>query len=172
MAKSLNELLDEAAIKELQVRYCRAADRVDFEALRACFHPDATADYGHGVWNLDEYMAHATEMTANFIATTHNTGNQLVEIEGDAAWAEHYTVATHRWPPNEQGETRDMIASVRYVDRMERRGGEWRIARRVMVLDWHRIEQVSGVDVSVAGGRRDRSDPSYTRDTFSIPKSG
>ena len=56
-----------------------------------------------------------------------------------------------------------MIASVRYVDRMERRGGEWLIARRVMVLDWHRIEPVSGVDVSAAGGRRDRSDPSYSR---------
>ena len=88
---------------------------------------------------------------------------KTVEVAADAAWAEHYTVATHRWPLNEQGETRDMIAAVRYVDRMERRGGGWRIARRVMVLDWHRIEPVSGVDVGMAGGRRDRSDPSYSR---------
>ena len=56
-----------------------------------------------------------------------------------------------------------MIAAVRYVDRMERRDGEWRIAKRVMVLDWHRVEPVSGVNVSMAGGRRDRSDPSYSR---------
>jgi hypothetical protein len=163
MARTIDELLDEAAIKEVQIRYCRAADRVDVEALRACFHPHATADYGHGVWNLDEYMAHATAMMANFIATTHNTGNQLVEVAGDAAWAEHYTVATHRWPFDEQGESRDMIAAVRYVDRMERLAGEWRIARRVMVLDWHRIDPVSGVGEHAAGGRRDRSDPSYLR---------
>jgi ketosteroid isomerase-like protein len=163
MARTMDELIDEAAIKEVQVRYCRAADRVDFEALRACFHPDATADYGHGVWSLDEYMAHAREMTAKFIATTHNTGNQLVEVAGDVAWAEHYTVATHRRPFDEQGETSDMIASVRYIDKMERRSGRWRIARRMMVLDWHRVEPVSGVDVSMAGGRRDRSDPSYLR---------
>jgi hypothetical protein len=163
MARTIDELLDEAAIKEVQIRYCRAADRVDIEELRACFHPDATADYGHGVWNLDEYIAHASDMTARFIATTHNTGNQLVELAGDSAWAEHYAVATHRSPPDEQGHTHDMIASVRYVDRMERREGQWRIASRVMVLDWHRVEPVSGVDVSAARGRRDRSDPSYSR---------
>jgi ketosteroid isomerase-like protein len=163
VVKTITELLDEAAIKEVQIRYCRAADRVDFAALRDSFHPDATADYGHGVWNLDEYMDHATGMTAKFIATTHNTGNQLVELAGDAAWAEHYTVATHRAPPDEEGRTADMIAAIRYVDRMERRDGEWRIARRVMVLDWHRVEPVSGVDVGKTQGRRDRSDPSYAR---------
>jgi hypothetical protein len=162
MARTISELLDEAAIKEVQVRYCRAADRVDFDALRACFHPHATADYGHGVWNLDEYMEHAMAMMANFIVTTHNTGNQLVEVTGDTAWAEHYTVATHRGPVDEQGNTRDMIAAVRYIDRMERQGGEWRIARREMVLDWHRIEPVSGVEVSMARGKRDHSDPSYS----------
>jgi hypothetical protein len=159
----MDQLLDEAAIKEVQVRYCRACDRMDFEALRACFHPHATADYGHGVWNLDEYMAHATAMSTNFIATTHNTGNQLVELDGDSAWAEHYIVASHRWPLDENGDTRDLTAAVRYVDRMERHDGEWRIARRVMVLDWHRVDPVAGVDVTTARGRRDRSDPSYTR---------
>lgn len=163
MAKTIECLLDEAAIKEVQIRYCRAADRVDAEALRACFHPHATADYGHGAWNLDEYMEHATAMMANFIATTHNTGNQLVEVDGDSAWAEHYAVATHRWPHDENGDTRDMIAGIRYVDRMERIGGEWRIARRVMVLDWHRIDPVIGVSEQAANGRRDRSDPSYFR---------
>jgi ketosteroid isomerase-like protein len=163
VVKTITELLDEAAIKELQIRYCRAADRVDFAALRACFHPDATADYGHGVWNLDEYMDHAMGMTARFIATTHNTGNQLVEVAGDAAWAEHYAVATHRAPPDEKGNTADMIAAIRYVDRMERRDGEWRIARRVMILDWQRLDPVSGVQVGMARGTRDRTDPSYSR---------
>jgi hypothetical protein len=163
MAKTIEHLLDEAAIKEVHIRYCRAADRVDNVALRACFHPHAIADYGHGVWNLDEYMEHATAMMANFIATTHNTGNQLVEVDGDSAWAEHYAVATHRWPYDENGETRDMIAGIRYVDRMERIDGEWRIARRVMVLDWHRIEPVRGVGEGAAGGRRDRGDASYQR---------
>lgn len=163
MARTIEELLDEAAIKEVQIRYCRAADRVDFEALRACFHSDATADYGEGPWNLDEYMAHAEEMTAKFIVTTHNTGNQLVEVDGDSAWAEHYAVATHREPLDEKGETSDMIAGIRYVDRMERRGGQWLIASRVMVLDWHRVDKVTGPTAGLTRGRRDKGDPSYQR---------
>jgi 3-phenylpropionate/cinnamic acid dioxygenase small subunit len=163
VAKTLDQVLAELAIKEVQVRYCRACDRRDFEALRACFHEHATADYGHGVWNLEEYIAHATSMSANFIATTHNTGNQLVEVEGDTAWAEHYTIASHRWPIDEAGDTRDLTAAVRYIDRMERRDGEWRIARRMMLLDWHRVDPVSGADVTGMRGRRDRSDPSYLR---------
>jgi hypothetical protein len=163
MAKTIDQLLDEAAIKEVQVRYCRACDRTDFEALRACFHPHATGNYGEGDWNLDEYMAHAMAMSANFIATTHNTGNQLVEVDGDTAWAEHYTIASHRWPLDDNGQTRDLIAAVRYIDRMERIDGEWRIARRVMVLDWHRVDPVIGANMSGARGRRDRSDPSYMR---------
>jgi 3-phenylpropionate/cinnamic acid dioxygenase small subunit len=161
--KTIEGFLDEAAVKEVQMRYCRACDRRDFEALRACFHPDATADYGEGVWNLDQYMAHATSMSANFIATTHNTGNQLVELDGDAAWAEHYIIANHRWPLDENGDTRDLTAAVRYIDRMERRDGEWRIARRMMVLDWHRVDPIAGANVSGVRGRRDRSDPSYSR---------
>jgi len=161
--KDLEIVLDELAVKEVQMRYCRAADRREFDALRACFHEDATADYGHGVWNLNEYIEHATSMSANFIATTHNTGNQLVEIDGDSAWAEHYLIANHRWPLDEQGNTRDLTASVRYIDRMERRDGEWRIARRMMVLDWHRIDPVIGADVTTVRGRRDRSDPSFLR---------
>ncbi|SDC58161.1 SnoaL-like domain-containing protein [Sphingomonas sp. YR710] len=161
MTTTIDELLAEAAIKEVQIRYCRACDRVDYEALRACFHEHAIADYGHGVWNLDEYMAHAMSMSANFIATTHNTGNQLVELDGDAAWAEHYLVASHRWPVDENGNTRDLIAAVRYIDRMERIDGKWRIARRKMVLDWQRVDPVIGIDVTKADGRRDRSDPSY-----------
>jgi hypothetical protein len=163
MAKTLEQWLDEAAIKEVQIRYCRACDRVDMEALRACFHPHATADYGHGAWDLEGYMAHAEAMCGNFISTTHNTGNQLVEVDGDSAWAEHYLVASHRWPVDAEGNTRDLVAAVRYIDRMEKLDGEWKIARRVMALDWHRIDPVSGVDPAQIRGRRDRSDPSYMR---------
>jgi hypothetical protein len=54
---------------------------------------------------------------------------------------------------------------VRYIDRMERIEGEWRIARRRMVLDWQRVEPVTGVDLTNVGGRRDRSDPSYLQST-------
>jgi hypothetical protein len=33
---------------------------------------------------------------------------------------------------------RDTIGSGRFLDRFERRGDEWRIARRLVVVDWFR----------------------------------
>lgn len=160
---TIDEMLAEAEIKKLQVRYCRACDRMDFDALRACFHPDAVTEY-FGKGDVDSFIALGRQTLPAFVKTTHNTGNQLVEVSGDTAWAEHYTVATHRLAADETGPERDFITAVRYVDRAERRDGEWRIARRVLILDWTRTDPVGeiGPEPAVLTGRRDPSDPSYS----------
>ena len=36
-----------------------------------------------------------------------------------------------------------MIAGLRYVDRFERRGSEWRIAKRVCAFEWRRTDPVA-----------------------------
>jgi hypothetical protein len=98
------------------------------------------------------------------VVTWHSTTNQLVELKGDAAWAEHYTTSSHRIAADDQGPERDWIAFGRYIDRMEWRDGEWRIARRKMVVDYTRMDPVPPCDpagVGTSGGARDRSDPSY-----------
>jgi hypothetical protein len=165
MKKSIDELLAEAAIREIQIRYCRACDRMDFDLLRTCFHADATADYGFFVGGIEGFIAMAKEGLKAYTGTTHVTGNQLVEVNGDVAWAEHYTLATHRYPADENGPVRDFVTSIRYVDRIERRDGDWRIASRVLILDWYRADPVAelGPHPDVQRGRRDRSDASYTR---------
>jgi hypothetical protein len=162
--KTLEELLAEAAIRDVQIRYCRAVDRMDFDLLRSCFHPDASADYGFFKGGVDAFVEMAVKELAAFTGTVHFTGNQLVEVDGDRAWAEHYTTATHRCPADENGPLRDYVAIVRYVDRMERRDGDWRIARRILILDSSRTDPVPdlGPGARSKGARRDRSDPSYS----------
>lgn len=164
MKKTVDELLAEAAIRDVQMRYCRACDRMDFDLLRACFHPDATTDYGFSSGTLDEFIAMAQAALPSYLITTHNTGNQNVVVNGQTALAEHYTVASHRIAADEHGPLRDFITSVRYVDRMECRDGDWRIARRVLILDWTRTDPVAdaGPDPEVPRGLRDRGDLSYT----------
>ena len=164
MKKTIEEVVAEATIKDIQIRYCRACDRVDMELLRTCFHPDATTEYGFARGGVDEFIAQAEQMLPHFVATTHNTGNQIVEVSGDTAWAEHYTVATHRIAADELGPERDFVTAVRYVDRLECREGDWRIARRVLVLDWMRSDPVVTNEPrpEVQAGRRDRGDASYT----------
>ena len=97
MQKTIDELLAEAAIREIHVRYCRAVDRMDFDLLRTCFHSDAVAEYGFFVGGVDEFVAMAKDSLTTYTGTTHFTGNQLVEVSGDSAWAEHYTSATHHY---------------------------------------------------------------------------
>ena len=46
MKKTIEDVVAEAAIRDVQMRYCRACDRVDMDLLRACFHPDATTEDG------------------------------------------------------------------------------------------------------------------------------
>jgi hypothetical protein len=164
MKMMIDELLAEAAIRKVQIRYCRAVDRMDFDILRTCFHPDATADYGFFAGDVDEFIAMAKDGLKTFASTTHFTGNQLVEVNGDNAWAEHYTVATHRCPADEKGPVRDFVTSIRYIDRMEEREGDWRIAKRVLILDSWRVDPVLefGSGPQVQHGRRDRSDASYS----------
>ena len=164
MQKTLDELLAEAAIKDVQIRYCRAVDRMDYDLLRTCFHPDASASYGFFEGGVDAFVEMAKQSLANYSGTTHFTGNQLVEVAGDSAWAEHYTCATHRCPADDSGPLRDFVTLIRYVDRMERRDGDWRIARRLLILDSHRTDPVAdaGNGPEVERGKRDASDASYS----------
>ena len=164
MKKTLDELLAEAAIRDIQMRYCRAVDRMDFDLLRTCFHPDAKVHFGFFVGSVDEFVQMAGQMLKTYVGTTHFTGNQLVEVDGDRAWAERYTTATHRFDADESGPAREFITVVRYADQMEQRDGDWRIAKRVCILDSWRTDIIvdPGDDPGVQRGTRNRSDPSYT----------
>ena len=163
MGKTIDEVIAEAEIKDVHLRYCRANDRRDEALMRGCFHPDAVIELPDPI-DLETFIAMGRKVLGGYIVTWHNTGNQLVEVDGDVAWAEHYTTSSHRIAASDGGPERDLIAFGRYVDRMERRAGEWRIARRAMIVDYNRLDDVppmpSGGYPS-RGGARDRSDPSY-----------
>ncbi|MDE2403848.1 MAG: nuclear transport factor 2 family protein [Sphingomonadales bacterium] len=142
MAKTIEQLLAESEIKDIQMRYCHAADRRDFALMRECFHPDASTEFGTFAGGVDDFIAAGIETLKAFSVTQHMTGNQLVRLDGDSAWAEHYAIATHRIPEGDGEPERDFVCGIRYVDRVERRDGEWRIARREMNLDWSRIDAI------------------------------
>jgi hypothetical protein len=162
---TLQFLLDQSAIRDVHVRYCRGIDRMDWDLVRSCYHPDATDDHGGYVGGVEGFIAWAKSLLAEFESTTHFTGNQLVEIDGDIAWAEHYARAYHRRPARSGTPAIDLVANVRYVDRMERRRGEWRIAKRVLTVDSDRADPVIELYVgdNLKRSRRDREDPSYRR---------
>ena len=84
------------------------------------------------------------------------SSNLLFEVDGDVAWGEIYVQSR---VVTSQGEVQMGVA--RYIDRYERRSGEWRIAHRRVILEAAR----QGFDTSAfVSGSRDRNDPSYERE--------
>ncbi|MBW8754905.1 MAG: nuclear transport factor 2 family protein [Sphingomonadales bacterium] len=180
MPRSASDLWAEAAIMDVQKRYCRGVDRRDFAMVRDCFHADAELDYGDYEGGVDGFMAMAEAGLATYGATTHFIGNQLVELDsggdgqgdGNGAWAEHYVVAYHRCPAEDTTPEHDFICNFRYVDRMEWRPesgaegaeGEWRIAKRVLLVDsWRRVPLPDlGPAPTMKPGKRDPSDLSWS----------
>ncbi len=50
---------------------------------------------------------------------------------------------------------------IRYLDRFERRAGQWRIARRQLRWEWLRIDPLAPLDPSWTPGRSDGQDPVF-----------
>jgi hypothetical protein len=152
----------QAAISAVLHRYCRGIDRLDLELVRECYWPDATDSHGGFHGTRDEFVAWVATLLARFDSTMHFLGNELIEVAGSAAVAETYALAFHR--SAEPKPSLNLIVGVRYVDRFEKRRGAWKIAKRVCVTEWSRVDDEAGRFPIVPGhlrGARDRRDVVY-----------
>lgn len=153
----LQMLLDKQALTELVTRLSRAVDRCDGELLLSCYHEDAFDDHGTYKGDPAGFLAHLKNgtMDPRRGPVQHAISNSLFEVDGDIAWGETYVQS--RAVTADGGLTMGMA---RYVDRFERRNGEWRLAHRRVILEAAR----PGFDTSdFVAWARDRSDPSYER---------
>ena len=136
-------MTDHEQIRTVVYRYARGVDRRDFDLVRSCYHHDATDDHGDYCGGIDGFIEFLREQLARWSVTSHFIGNLLIEIDGERARVESYAIATHRGLPKPDGSVRDLTSGVRYIDDFERRNGEWRIARRMVVNDWNRVSLIS-----------------------------
>lgn len=128
----LQELLDKQDIAECLARFSRGMDRFDREVFLSAFHGDATIAAGPFVGSPAECYDWAAPMhEAGQIATQHNLLNTTIDLDGDTAHTETYYLFV--------GRNRDETiwqAGGRYIDRLDKRHGEWRIALRTNVIEW------------------------------------
>jgi ketosteroid isomerase-like protein len=141
-AGKIETLVTRQEIADAIYRYARGIDRLDFDLVRSCYHPDAYDDHGSFAGTVEEFIAAAKNFLPQWTATQHFMGNMLIEIEGESACAETYAVAYHR-REDEDGNGKDDIMGIRYVDRFEKRDGAWKIAHRVVSTEWRRVDPVS-----------------------------
>lgn len=164
MQNELQELLDKQAIYEVLARYCRGADRCDEALIRSVYHEDSYDNHGYWQGSGSEFASFVTNrLTEANLATTHSITNVLIEVEGDTAWSESQVVATliRRATP-----TRADTMGARYLDRLSRRNGEWKIEERTVVLDWNKSEVLDNENTPIpvhgfTRGERHPEDPVY-----------
>lgn len=164
-ADTVDGVISRQQIADLTMIYCRGVDRADADLLSSVFHPDSTVV--SGAFNGDG-PTFATEICAlvqaNYEQTFHSIANQWIKIEGNGAVGETYVIAVSTSRGDEKA---DMLTGGRYIDRFERRDGQWRIAERTFVLDWARSEpstrdMVGGMYATLdLHGARGSADPSY-----------
>lgn len=164
---SIEDVIAKQEITDLVGRYMRGLDRLDKDLLRSTFHDDANTDYGFFQGGPDAFCDMAYNALQDHLANHHMIGQVNIDLEGDIAFGEVYFQAFHRIVTN--GEERDLFISGRYVDRYEKRDGEWKIAFRSEVNDWARNDPATddyftATPQSLRGGRLD--DASYQRDSL------
>jgi len=120
-------LLDRQAIYDCIARTSRGNDRFDIDLITGSYHEDGVHELGSRKISGQEYGEHANHAhRAMCMANLHNVTMHSCEIDGDVAHAESYVIGLFL---DNDGETSRMLAG-RYIDRLERRDGEWRIALR------------------------------------------
>ena len=172
MSDALQTLIDRQAIHDCLLRFCRGMDRFDRDLYLSAFHTDAEMAAGPYVGDVPGCWDWAMPMHRDGQVLTHHALlNHHVEIEGDTAHSEcYYQFVARNHPWEEGGEETVLLAGGRYIDRLERRDGEWKIALRTNVIEWSCLQpslpppfsEVPGIgDNGVSA--RDKSDPSYAR---------
>jgi hypothetical protein len=163
--EDLDGLLAESAIRRVIAQYARGIDRIDLELVRDCYWPDATDAHGPFTGLRDDFITWVGSLLKRHTMTMHHLTSPLIDRRGDTAAVETYGVAYHCGEP--AGDVRwNNAAGFRYLDRFERRDGQWRIATRLTVVEWvtpwERDSELSGRFGDLS--RRDRTDPVYSLD--------
>ena len=159
------ELLDEIALRRLVMLYCRGCDRRDFALVRSLYHNDAIDDHGAMFrGGPDAFVEWLPTAVAPWELTIHSITNSVFAIDGDEADGEHLVRAYHRTHPPER---REYIVYGRYLDRYQRRSGEWKFLYRSLVFDAGEIREVdearfARIGADAAHGRSDGDDPSWS----------
>ena len=142
--RRLQALIDKDEIRDVLMRYARGVDRGEADIVASCYHPDAIDDHG-GI------QLTGTEAGPRFTATRkpstqgqlmqHFMGNISIDVDGDTAYTETYCIAFLH--PERDAAEHTVWRGLRYLDRFEKRNGAWKVAYRVVVDDWDRMDPVT-----------------------------
>jgi hypothetical protein len=166
LRRDVQYLLDRTAILDRIMSHSRGHDRHDADLLTEAYHSDGIDEHGKVVNTGPEYADWINPVhAAGSQVHTHNITTHTCEIEGDTAHCESYVLVCLL---NHDGVTARLISG-RYLDRLEKRDGTWRIAVRrstvelAFTADATLLQSDAFKGQGYPRGTRDRRDLSYQR---------
>lgn len=164
LRKEVREIQDRRAIWDCLVRESRGRDRHDAELTSSCYWEDGGDEHGQVVTMGPQYGEAANAgHRAGFAANSHNLVNHSCELDGDTANCETYVIGGLL---SLDGKT-CKVAFGRYLDRLEKRDGVWKIKVRRCPVDMVAEGDASWLQTpALAGfikGQRSKADVSYAR---------
>ena len=166
LRRDVRYLMDRNAILDCISEQSRGHDRHDAGLLTKAYHPDGVDEHGNAVNSGPTYAAWINPVhAAGSRVHTHNITTHVCEIDGDTAHCESYVLVCLL---NHDGVTARVISG-RYIDRLQRRDGIWKIAVRrstvelMFTADASLLQSELFKDQGYPRGTRDRRDLSYLR---------
>ncbi len=167
LERKIQYLSDRQEILDCIARNARGCDRHDPEMLSGCYHEDGIDEHGEKHINPGpRYHEWANQVhSRGSLQNMHNITTHSCEIDGDIAHADSYVIGLFF---NADGETARILAG-RYIDRLERRDGEWRISLRRCTLEVGMVADARIMnsdylrEMGFLKGLRNREDVSYQR---------
>ena len=161
----IDAMLDKQDIYECLVRQSRGTDRCDRDLFLSGFHADSIVTAGPFVGSPADLYDWAAKFQAElYSATLHKLHQMTCDIQGDEAHTETYYFFVGCMGEN------NLLAGGRYIDRFERRGGQWGMVMRINFVEWtsmvpamgNPLGDIPGLELNGAAAR-DGSDASYIR---------
>jgi uncharacterized protein (TIGR02246 family) len=145
MSDDTVQVEDAFAIRRLCEQYAQAVDAGDSAEFVKVFTPDGhlVAHQGSGITHFNgrnELAQIPVQVKELAPVSMHFIGNHIAETNGESATGVTYCMAHHL-----QRDRSNLLMMVRYLDRYERRSGEWLIADRQVIVEWTETTQADPV---------------------------
>lgn len=127
------QLSDLEEIRDATMRYCHGLDRLDGDWMKSAYWPDATDDHGLFSGNAWDFVDYCMETHDQWRSTMHCIFNQQIVLDPDGVTARSETYYVSYCARERSGALETWYG--RYLDEFQKRDEEWRISKRVCVLE-------------------------------------
>lgn len=175
LESDVRQVADDSAILQNELKYTRGLDRHDEKLTRDAYWPDAVITYGNVV-PVDEIGPWANSVHSKRAAHQHHVTGLTLDVEGDTAHEEGYILFTADVQRDTRFDTdgvpspgrvlkgtKATLGTGRYINRYERRGGQWKMVVHEYVHDLSVSFEPVDLCATACLGRWDTSDLSYQR---------